>query len=362
LYGEEATKQAQKEGEEAAAAYEQEKKDIAAGKIVVPPKPEKKAKPNKEKKTADDKKAVREQKKKERVSAAAAAKKAEEGNAPQKKPGRKRNVEATTTDDAAAPAQKKRKPGRQPSQVGDNNESLLPILSKGVYRAWSLAPREDYQKKTDAELMETAVSRIEAVRKANYAVTEQNQPASVDDMLRSCLPQSSASAIREKGAALLLGLSSNMFGWDLETFVSSRVFDSAEQQKNALAALTSEVAANERFCTLLQGPLCIIGNASPTTRRAHKALGLGLIPIGSSVGEIDCHIGGILLSCSEMAATIRFAPTTAGDFQFAALSDEDTVTLNGKRITPGMGSFPLLNEDVCTVGARVFVFLIAQDK
>lgn len=43
LYGEEATKQAQKEGEEAAAAYEQEKRDIAAGKIpAAPPKPEKK--------------------------------------------------------------------------------------------------------------------------------------------------------------------------------------------------------------------------------------------------------------------------------------------------------------------------------
>jgi hypothetical protein len=45
LYGEEATRQAQKEGEEAAAAYEQEKRDIAAGKIPEPsPKPEKKKK------------------------------------------------------------------------------------------------------------------------------------------------------------------------------------------------------------------------------------------------------------------------------------------------------------------------------
>ena len=41
LYGDEATKLAQKEGEEAAAAYEQEKRDIAAGKIPEPPpKPE----------------------------------------------------------------------------------------------------------------------------------------------------------------------------------------------------------------------------------------------------------------------------------------------------------------------------------
>lgn len=45
MYGEEATKQAQKEGEEAAAAYEQEKKDIAAGKIPEPSPKQKKKKP-----------------------------------------------------------------------------------------------------------------------------------------------------------------------------------------------------------------------------------------------------------------------------------------------------------------------------
>lgn len=44
LYGEEATRKAQREGEEAAAAWEQEKKDIAAGKIVAPTKPVKKKK------------------------------------------------------------------------------------------------------------------------------------------------------------------------------------------------------------------------------------------------------------------------------------------------------------------------------
>lgn len=50
LYGEEATKQAQKEGEEAAAAYEKEKRDIAAGIIPAPTpnKPKKKA-PKKDK-------------------------------------------------------------------------------------------------------------------------------------------------------------------------------------------------------------------------------------------------------------------------------------------------------------------------
>jgi hypothetical protein len=42
LYGEEATKKAEKEGEEAVTAWEQELKDIAEGKVIEKPKPEKK--------------------------------------------------------------------------------------------------------------------------------------------------------------------------------------------------------------------------------------------------------------------------------------------------------------------------------
>lgn len=45
LYGEEATKQAQREGEEAAAKFEQRKKDIAEGKISADQKPARKKKP-----------------------------------------------------------------------------------------------------------------------------------------------------------------------------------------------------------------------------------------------------------------------------------------------------------------------------
>lgn len=47
MYGEEATRQAQKEGEEAAAAYEREKRDIEAG-ILPEPAPKAKKKPKKE--------------------------------------------------------------------------------------------------------------------------------------------------------------------------------------------------------------------------------------------------------------------------------------------------------------------------
>jgi hypothetical protein len=55
LYGEEATRQAQKEGEEAAAAYEQEKRDIAEGKLpAAAPKPEKKKRQVKAKKDENE--------------------------------------------------------------------------------------------------------------------------------------------------------------------------------------------------------------------------------------------------------------------------------------------------------------------
>ena len=229
-------------------------------------------------------------------------------------------------------------------------------------QAWSLAPRDRYKNHTDAELIESALPRMKAARDAHYRISDRTRPAAVDDMLRPCVPQAAGSATGQEGAAMLLGLSSILFGWDVDVFVSSRIFDSIELEKNATAALTLEVGVNESFRTMLQGPLCVIGNASPSTRKAHKQLGLGAIPLGSAIGEIDCHIGGTLLSCSETAASIRFAPTTAGDFQFAALTDEDIVTLNGKRITPGMGSFPLFNEDICTVGARVFVFLLPKGR
>ena len=85
LYGEEATKQAQKAGEEAAAAYDREKKDIAEGKI-----PEKKPKS----KSKSDK--------------------GEDGSKPKKR-GRKKRL---STEDNEGEEK--------------NEEKLLPKLQKGV--------------------------------------------------------------------------------------------------------------------------------------------------------------------------------------------------------------------------------------
>ena len=112
---------------------------------------------------------------------------------------------------------------------------------------------------------------------------------------------------------------------------------------------------------LFKGTTTVIGCASARTQRVYESLGLGTAPIGGAVGLIDCHIGGSSQCCSEASACIRYFPTASGDFQFSALSGEDIITMNGQRITPEMGSFPLFNEDICTVGPRVFTFLLPTD-
>ena len=160
---------------------------------------------------------------------------------------------------------------------------------------------------------------------------------------------------------MLLGLSSALFGWDPEAYIAKRYYESESDASEAVKILADEYGSggyNEKFRTLVQGPSCVIGSATAQTRRIYEELGLGPAPVGGAVGAIDCHIGGTPRSCGELAACIRYLSTTSGDFQFSSLSGDDIVTLNGQRITADMGSFPLFNEDICTVGCRVFVFLL----
>ncbi|CAB9526907.1 expressed unknown protein [Seminavis robusta] len=346
LYGAEATLKAQREGEEAAAAYEQEKKMIEEGKLVPPP-------PKADKKKPKTQRKPKEKKGETKKEGAGQAKKGE-GAA-----SKKRKVSGDDEDDGGD-ARKKGKPGPKRQKVEDK-EALAPILAKGASRAWSLAPRDQYLNKGHADLVALAGARIVPAQDSGFRLVDPNHPPTVDDLLRPCRKVSDSSTT--SGAAMLLGLSATLFGWDVELFCSNRVFDSPEQERDATSALAAEYStdgSNESFRALMEGTLCVIGNASPLTRKAHKQLGLGKIQIGASVGEIDCNVGGAALTCSETAATIRYAPTSAGDFQFTALNDDDIVTLNGRRVTPGMGSFPLFNEDICTVGARVFLFLLPR--
>lgn len=227
-------------------------------------------------------------------------------------------------------------------------------------QALVLAPRADFKNMADSDLAENASKRIMTARVHGYCVTELPIPAPVKEELLPCAPWSSTRS--PGGGALLYGLSSALFGWNPQAHVAKNTFRSEKEAKEATSSLVAEFGpggVNEKFRTAIQGPSCIIGSASMRTQRAHESLGLGPAPIGGAVGAIDCHIGGTPTSCSEFAACIRYYPTASvGNFQFCALSGDDLVTMNGQRVTPDMGCFPLFNEDVCTVGCRVFVFLL----
>jgi hypothetical protein len=123
LYGEEATKQAQKEGEEAAAAYEQEKRDIAAGKIPLPPQKQEKPKKKVVKKGSDEKDVGEKDKTKGR----------RKKNDDEKALVEKRGVRSA--DKGTQGGEKRKKPGPKPSRM--EKELLAPLLEHAVAKVSS---------------------------------------------------------------------------------------------------------------------------------------------------------------------------------------------------------------------------------
>lgn len=232
-----------------------------------------------------------------------------------------------------------------------------------------MSPPESFDGMDDSELMKMASMRLVSARELEYRASEALTSFSgVERSLRPCIPVApvvSSSVTHPVGGAMLLGLAPSFFGWDPEDFIARCELKSEQDTMTAIQMLAVEYddgGTNTNFQTMVQSSVCVIGNATTSTQRLYKSLGLGSVPLGGSVGKLDCHIGGVPGSCSEKAACITHSPTTISEFQFACLSTADMVTLNGKRITAEMGCFPLYNEDVCTVGARVFVFLLPMDR
>lgn len=170
LYGEEATLQAQKEGEEAAAAYEKEKRDVAAGIIPAPaPKPAKapkvpkakQEKPPKEKKKPGPKPKLK-------PSPQPGPKKVE------KKPKDNKVVEKNSPPVETKKSRqiKKRPAPSDKSNTGSNKksrsnlvdrENINPLLGKSVLKAGALVPLTDYADWSDQELMKQAAIRLVSV-------------------------------------------------------------------------------------------------------------------------------------------------------------------------------------------------------
>lgn len=339
LYGEEATKQAQKEGEEAAAAYEKEKRDIAAGII---PEPSPSAKPPKKK---PPKKEKGEAAKKRKSSTSAGA-----GN----------------TSELAANEGKKAKTNTKACKL--EKEAIGSTVAKGVTKASILASRETFDNVSDKDLMAMASTRLKAAQGKIYCVTDvRSTTSTIETWFRPCIPINNQPDFHPWGAAMLIGLRPNWFGWDLQEFVSSQetVYDPITAIQ-MLAVEFDEGGVNEKFQCLIQGSRAVLGRASELTQSAYKSLGLGQVPLGGACGKIDCHIGGVPHSCGETAACIyhhNAAPEslagdqTQSDFYLRCLSDVDIVTLNGQKITPSSGSCSIFDEDVITIGPRVFSFI-----
>ncbi len=68
-------------------------------------------------------------------------------------------------------------------------------------------------------------------------------------------------------------------------------------------------------------------------------------------------LGGPDYSCSEMAARIKILPNFFGKYQIVACNDDNIVSLNGQCMIASMGPFFIWNGDICSIGARVFVFI-----
>jgi hypothetical protein len=348
LYGEEATRQAQKEGEEAAAAYEQEKRDIAEGKIPEPPpKPDKK------------KKVITKKGPKDKTEAAGKKGKAGDkssGPASGGKAGPRKRKTKPKEGNAVAPESKKRakadvKPARQVK------EGLNVVLAKAVSKTPILGPRDSLENLSDSELQALTAVRIQAVRKSSYCLDGyDNCPAPAIESVRCCLPILDSRGIRPVGAAMLMGIPATL-SWSLQAFIHANGLESDESMTavQMLAVEYDEGGVNEGFRSIMQGNVCIIGQANKRLLRHFRELGGGSAPVGCSIGELDCHIGGVPGTCSSRAACIRY---TGNEFQLACLNDKDIVTLNGKRITTEMKGLTLLNNDICSVGPRVFVFIL----
>jgi hypothetical protein len=362
LYGEEATKQAQKEGEEAAAAYEKEKKDIAEGRMpAASPKPEKKKKP----KAKKEKKRLAEKKVKYTTTKTKKAPEGAKTKISSTSSSKKRSRPSASPASADAVKRQRVTKAKMPKT---EKEDMIVTLSKAVTKVPFLAPKEMIENHSEADLVAMMATKVKAARDSYYCASVSSLgPSSATSDLRPCLPKRPPRSLPgvPLGGALLLGLSPSMFEWDLKDFVESRRLKSEQEKMAALQLLAVEYdedGVNEKFGSLMQGTTCIIGSASKETQAMYSALGLGTVPLGGTVGSVDCHIGGVPGSCSERAACIRFVPTKTSEFQFSCLSEGDIVTLNGRQIKPESGAFPLQHEDVCSVGARVFVFVLPREK
>jgi hypothetical protein len=314
LYGEEATKKAQEEGEQAVASYEKEQKDIAEGKMPA-------------------------------VVASPCVKK--------KKPkGRAKPAPSSGTKSSGA-----KKPPKKIVVTDELDNVFLFQEKKALYKKMSGAFHrvKDTIDIEDTTLMSHVTSRILASRKKQISLTP-----------NVCIPVSKTMKdfLFPSGRAMLVGLSPQDFGWDFESFLESSRQFSDNDLPHLSIAFESEFGdggINSRFCSVIQGFPCIIGKASKHLEEAALTLGLYGANVGGTIGEIDCNIGGIG-SCSEKAVVISGTSESLDLLKVNICDSTGSIAVDGNILVPTtteMSSmiFTVGNKSIFSIGSRVFMLI-----
>ena len=363
LYGEEATKKAQREGEEAAAAFKQNLMEIAEGRTPTSsPKPAVKKKRGAPKKKVDTTNSA-----KPSVESSIDTSQEAVGNAVKPEitkptsdiPQKAKFVAAATTPTATSVHGKKKRPvsSKEWSKLKMECAMMLSSGTKGTSKASVLATRKDIADMNEQTLLKnvsdyTASDSISSVSK-KFLYTIQSPGNNFFQLPAAC---NSSSALPMRPC--LIGLRASDFGWDVNKFM-----DLCQDVSVENSILSSKISfefgiANTSFFAFVFTSPFSLGRAS---KESNDALLLNAPQIGNTlgmpVGNLDCDVGGLDFSCSEMAAKILCVPSKCSNFQFIACNDDDIITLNGRRMNASMGPLPLRDRDICSVGARVFLFI-----
>lgn len=168
--------------------------------------------------------------------------------------------------------------------------------------------------------------------------------------------------------ALLIGLQAKDFSWQVNDFMASckniAVGNYVTDSSSELYGEYGISGMNIFFRTMVLSSSCILGRASDESQEKYSSIhALNRMSantdstMGMTVGDVDCDVNGPNRSCSAKAAEIMYMPSNESKFRLSACNDDDIVTINGQRILARMGQFPLKTRDICSVGARVFVFV-----
>jgi hypothetical protein len=378
LYGEEATRKAQLEGEEAAAAFAQHERDVAEGKIPppTPTMPKKKKREVRPKVQVDTVKS--DTMKVESLSTGQQNVNSQTltGMKTEITPGGERNSIVSVFNTRTSSESGVIDLSKMKSQIA----TMLSSGTKGTSKASILSTRKDLADMNEKQLLQNVSSYMTSASGSNnvnvsrtsiskaYLQTSLCPPPPTTHSDNTTLNQSMSQDTTTTSTngpyrnAMIIGLKASDFNWQMKTFIESCGVGGSMSLSVTIANLHSQFGnngVNGTFYALIRSSTFTLGRASNDDCTMNKYLPSSCsISLGMPVGNLDCNIGGPENSCSTMAAKILYVPSSVyGNYQFIACNNDDVITLNGQRVCMATGPLPLRDKDVCSIGARVFVFI-----